>query len=105
MSKSNNYGLPESIGKSFPLEDDVPRLDCGNGNHASLPPPPPIILPDPRVRRLEKFKVTQALLAIRHKDGKSVCTYVLKMKSHIDKIVRCRCLKEVGCSVTSRIIW
>ncbi|KAL7594583.1 hypothetical protein Lser_V15G30046 [Lactuca serriola] len=86
MSKSINYGLPESVGKSFPLEDDVPRLDCGNGNHASLSPRPLIILPDPRVRRLEKFKVTQALLANKHKDGKSVCAYVLDMKLHIDRL-------------------
>ncbi|KAL7603002.1 hypothetical protein Lser_V15G19196 [Lactuca serriola] len=86
MSKSINYGLPESIGKSFPLEDDVPRLDYGNGNHSSLPPPPPIILPDPRVRRLEKFKATQALLAKRHKDGTFVCAHVLDMKLHIDRL-------------------
>ena len=66
---SNDYGLSESFGKSFPLEGDVPRLDRGNWNHASLPPPPPVILPDPHVRRLEKFKVTQALLAMKHEDG------------------------------------
>ncbi|KAL7602078.1 hypothetical protein Lser_V15G26244 [Lactuca serriola] len=88
MSKSDDYGLPESVRKDFPREDDIPRLDCGNGHNASLPPPPPIILPDPHVRRLEKFKVTQALLAKRHKDGKFVCAHVLDMNS----------------SVTSRII-
>ena len=86
MSKSNNYGLSESVGKSFPLEDDVSRLDGGNGNHSSLPPPLPIILHNPRVRRLEKFKVTQALLAKRHKDGKSFCAHVLDMKLHIDRL-------------------
>ncbi|KAL7618616.1 hypothetical protein Lser_V15G00327 [Lactuca serriola] len=86
MSKSDNYGLPESVGKSFPLEDDVPRFDYGNGNQASLPPPPPIILLDPHVRRLENFKVTQALLTKRHKDGKSVCAHVLDMKLHIDRL-------------------
>ena len=66
MSKSNNYGFPEPYGKIFQHEDDVPLLDHGNGNHASLPPPPPIILPDPHVSRLEKFKVTQTLLASKH---------------------------------------
>ena len=86
MSKSNNYGLPESFGKSFPHEDDVPRLDCGNGNHSSLSPPPPIILPDPHVRRLEKFKVTQALLARKHEAGRSVCAHVLEIKSHIGRL-------------------
>ena len=49
MSCSDNYDLPKS------LEDGVPQ------HHASLPPPPPIILPHPQV--LEKFKVTQSLLA------------------------------------------
>ena len=86
MSSSDNYGPPESFGKSFPHEDDVPRFDQGNGNHTSLPPPPPIILPDLRVRRLEKFKVTQALLASKHEDGKSVCAHVLEMKLHIDRL-------------------
>ena len=60
------------------------RLD--HGNHTSLPPPPPFILPDPQARRLEKFKVTQALLAMKHKDGRPVCTHVLGMKSHIDRL-------------------
>ncbi|KAL7617480.1 hypothetical protein Lser_V15G03160 [Lactuca serriola] len=86
LSKSDNYGLPESVGKGFPLEDHVPQLDCGNGNHALLPPPPPIILPDPHVRRLEKFKVTQALLEKIHEDGKSVCAHVLDMKLLIDRL-------------------
>ncbi|KAL7610559.1 hypothetical protein Lser_V15G14465 [Lactuca serriola] len=85
MSKSN-HGLPKSFEKSFPHEGDVPRLDCGNGNHASLPPPPPIILPDPRVQTLEKFKATQSLLASKHEDGKFICAHVLEMKLHIDKL-------------------
>ena len=59
MSGSDNYDHPKSLGTSFPNEDDVQRL--GHGNHTSLPPPPPIILPDPQTQRLEKFKVTQAL--------------------------------------------
>ena len=42
MSGSDIYDLPKSLG-------------------TSLPPPPPIILPHPQV--LEKFKVTQSLLA------------------------------------------
>ncbi|KAL7612787.1 hypothetical protein Lser_V15G09280 [Lactuca serriola] len=86
MSKSNNYGFPEPYGKSFPHEDDVPRLDHGYGNPASFPLPPPIILPDPRVRQLEKFKITQALLASKHEDGKSICAHVLEMKLHINKL-------------------
>ena len=85
MSNSN-YGLLESFGKSFPHEDDVPRLDRGNGNYASLPPSPPIILPDPHVRRSKKFKFTQALLASKQKDGKSICAHVLEIKLHIDML-------------------
>ena len=45
MSGLDNYDLPKSLGTCFPNEDDVLRLD--DGNHTSLPPPPPIILPDP----------------------------------------------------------
>lgn len=56
-----------------------------HGNHTSLPPPP-LILSDPQTRRIEKFKVTQALLAMKHKDGRPVCTHVLGMKSHIDRL-------------------
>ena len=48
MSGSDNYDLPKSFGASFPNEDDVPRLD--HRNHTSLPPPPPIILPDPQAQ-------------------------------------------------------
>ncbi|KAL7618003.1 hypothetical protein Lser_V15G02148 [Lactuca serriola] len=80
MSSSDNYGLPESVGKSFPHEDDIPQY------HTSLPPPPPIILPNPQVQRLEKFKVTQALLAMKHQDGKSICAHVLDMKLYIDRL-------------------
>ena len=76
--------LPKSFGTSFLLEDDVPRLD--HGSHTSLPPPPPIILPNPQVQRLKKFKVTQVLLAMKHQDGRPVCTHVLEMKSHIDRL-------------------
>ncbi|KAL7605331.1 hypothetical protein Lser_V15G16648 [Lactuca serriola] len=85
MSESNT-GLPKSHGTSLPNEDDIPRYDQGTTNHASLPPPPPIILLDPQVRRLEKFKLTQALLASKHEDGKPVCAHVLEMKSHIDRL-------------------
>ena len=83
---SNDYGLPESFAKCFPHEDDVPRLDYGNGNHASLSPPPPIIPHDPRVRRLEKFKVTLALLVNKHEDGKLVYAHVMDIKLHIDRL-------------------
>ncbi|KAL7592870.1 hypothetical protein Lser_V15G33327 [Lactuca serriola] len=63
MSKFDNYGLPKPRGTSIPHEDDIPRFDQGTRNHPSLSPPPPIILPNPQVRRLENFKLTQALLA------------------------------------------
>ena len=86
MSKFDNYGLLKSRGTSIPHEDDIPRFDRGTRNHASLPPPPPIILPNPQVQRLEKFKLTQALLASKHEEGKSVCAHVLEMKSHIDRL-------------------
>nr|KAJ0212160.1 hypothetical protein LSAT_V11C400191400 [Lactuca sativa] len=32
------------------------------------------------------FKITQALLAMKHQDGRPVCTHVLEMKSHIDRL-------------------
>ena len=94
MSKYDNYGLPKSRGTSFPHEDDIPRFDRGTRDHASLPPPPPIILSNPQVQRLEKFKITQALLASKHKEGKLVCAHVLGMKSHIDRL---RMLGSVVC--------
>ena len=94
MSKFDNYGLPKSRGTSIPHEDDIPRFDRGTTNHTSLPPPPPIILPNPQVRRLEKFKLTQALLASKHKEGKPVCAHILGMKSHIDRL---RMLGSVVC--------
>ena len=94
MSKFDNYGLPKSRGTSIPHEDDIPRFDRGTRDHTSLPLPPPIILPNPQVRRLEKFKLTQALLASKHKEGKSVCAHVLGMKSHIDRL---RMLGSVVC--------
>ncbi|KAL7611091.1 hypothetical protein Lser_V15G12323 [Lactuca serriola] len=81
MSSSDNHGLPKSHGTSFPNEDDIPRYDQGNESHASLPPPPPIVLPDPQVQRLEKFKLTQALLASKHEDGKPMCAHILETKS------------------------
>ncbi|KAL7609207.1 hypothetical protein Lser_V15G09917 [Lactuca serriola] len=86
MSSFDSHGLPKSHGTSFPNEDDVPRHDRGTRDHASLPPPPPIVLPTPQVQRIEKFKLTQALLAIKHEDGKFVCAHVLEMKSHIDRL-------------------
>ncbi|KAL7616185.1 hypothetical protein Lser_V15G04108 [Lactuca serriola] len=84
MSRSDNYDLPKSLGTSFPNEDDVLWLD--HGNHTSLPPPPPIILPDPQARRLEKFKITQSLLDSKLKDGKPICAHVLDMKLQIDRL-------------------
>ncbi|KAL7583270.1 hypothetical protein Lser_V15G45908 [Lactuca serriola] len=86
MSSSDNYGLPKYFGKSFPHEDDVPRFDQGIRDHTSLPQPPPIVLPNPRVHRIEKFNITQSLLASKHEDVRSVCAHVLEMKSHIDRL-------------------
>ena len=94
MLKFDNYGLLKSRGTSIAHEYDIPRFDQGTRDHASLPPPPPIILPNPQVQRLEKFKITQALLASKHKEGKSVCAHVLGMKSHIDRL---RMLGSVVC--------
>nr|KAJ0227149.1 hypothetical protein LSAT_V11C100000170 [Lactuca sativa] len=94
MSKFDNYGLPKSRGTSIPHEDDIARFNRGTRDHTSLPPPPPIILPNPQVQRLEKFKITQSLLASKHKEGKSVCAHVLGMKSHIDRL---RMLGSVVC--------
>ncbi|KAL7617341.1 hypothetical protein Lser_V15G01165 [Lactuca serriola] len=93
MSKFDNYGLLKSRGTSIPHEDDIPRFDRGTRDHTSLPPPQ-IIFPNPQVQRLEKFKITQALLASKHKEGKSVCAHVLGMKSHIDRL---RMLGSVVC--------
>ncbi|KAL7614718.1 hypothetical protein Lser_V15G05490 [Lactuca serriola] len=84
MSKYDNYGIPKSRGISFPHEDDIPRFDRGTRDRASLPPPPPIILPNPQVRRLEKFELTKALLASKH--GKPVYVHILEMKSHIERL-------------------
>ena len=85
MSRSDNYGLPDSVGKGFPHEDDIPQYNT------SLPPPRPIILPNPQVKRLEKFKVTQALLAMKRQDGKSISAHVLDMKLHIDRLGMLSC--------------
>ncbi|KAL7599056.1 hypothetical protein Lser_V15G23571 [Lactuca serriola] len=84
MSSYDNHGLPKFHGTSFPNEDDDPRFDRRTRDHVSLPSPPPIILPNPQVRRLEKFKLTQSLLASNH--GKPMCVHVLEMKSHIDRL-------------------
>ncbi|KAL7605551.1 hypothetical protein Lser_V15G19718 [Lactuca serriola] len=84
MSGSENNDLPKSYETSFPNEDDF--LSLAHGNHTSLPPPPLIVLPDPQAQRLEKFKVTQAILAMKHEDGRPVWTHVLGMKSHIDRL-------------------
>ena len=89
MSNSDNYSIP----KSFPHKEDIPQDDQGKSlipsscyAGTSLLRPPPIILPNPQVQRLEKFKVIQALLERKHQDGRSVCAHVLEMKSHIDKL-------------------
>ena len=58
----------------------------GTRNHVSstLPTPPPVTHPKSCFLQAEKYKVTQALLACKHQDGKFVCAHVLKMKSYID---------------------
>lgn len=94
MSKYDNYSLPKSRGTSFSHEDDIPRFNRGTRDHASLPPPPPIILPNPQVKKNENFKLTQALLESKHEEGKSVCAHILEMKSHIDRL---RMLGSVVC--------
>ncbi|KAL7593577.1 hypothetical protein Lser_V15G32502 [Lactuca serriola] len=99
MLSSDNNGLLRPFGNGFPCEDDLLLIDqgertfpslsiVGTGNLTSpnLLPPSPVILPDPRFLQLEKFKVTQALLACKHLDGNSVCGHVLKIKSHIDRL-------------------
>ena len=92
MSESNR-GLPESHGKGFPAQSESLLHNEGERSIpalwtslVSLPPPPPVVLPNPQDRRIEKFKITQALLAMKHEDGKSVCAHVLGMKSHIDRL-------------------
>ena len=87
MSKFDNYGLSKSRGTSIPHEDDIPRFNRGTRNHASLPPPPPIVLPNPQDRRIERFNITKALLEMKHEDGKPVCAHILGMKSHIDRLI------------------
>ncbi|KAL7615291.1 hypothetical protein Lser_V15G05115 [Lactuca serriola] len=87
MSKFDNYGLPKSRGTNIPHEDDIPRFDRGTRNHASLPPPPPlVVLPNPQDRRIERLNDFKALLEMKHEDGKPVCVHVLGMKSHVDRL-------------------
>ena len=68
--------FPNPVEQASHMKDDIPRFDRGTRDHTSLPPPPPqIILPNPQVQRLEKFKITQTLLASKHKERKvGVCT-------------------------------
>ena len=89
----SNRGLPESHGKGFLARSEnllhnegVRSIPALWTSLVSLPPPPPVVLPNPQDRRIEKFKITQALLAMKHEDGKSVCAHVLGMKSHIDRL-------------------
>ncbi|KAL7595372.1 hypothetical protein Lser_V15G28487 [Lactuca serriola] len=96
MSSSDNNDLPVFPSLS---EDDLPRVDQGErmfpsssnggtGNHDSstLPPPPLETLPKSYLLQVEKYETTQALVACKHQDGKSICAHVLKMKSHIDRL-------------------
>ena len=88
MSDSNR-GLPGSQGKGVPIESDSLFQSEGSmwTSLISLPPPPPVVLPDPQDRRFERFKITETLLAMDHEDGKFVCAHVLGMKSHIDRLI------------------
>ena len=88
MSDSNR-GLPGSQGKGVPIESDSLFQSEGSmwTSLISLPPPPPVVLPDPQDRRFERFKITETLLAMEHEDGKPVCAHVLGMKSHIDRLI------------------
>ena len=93
MSESN-HGLPESHGKGFPTQSESLFHNEGEKpipamwtSLISLPPPPPVVLPNPQDRRVEKFNITQALLASKHEDGKPMCAHVLEMKSHIDMLI------------------
>ncbi|KAL7618541.1 hypothetical protein Lser_V15G01506 [Lactuca serriola] len=67
----------------------IPFLSNGGnrGNASStLPPPPPVTLPKSCFLQVEKYEITQALLACKHQDGKFVCVHVLEMKSYIDRL-------------------
>ncbi|XP_052623362.1 uncharacterized protein LOC128128453 [Lactuca sativa] len=63
----------------------------------SLPPLPPVVLPNPDDRRFEKFKITESLLAMEHQDGKPVCAHILGMKSHIDRLIM------LGASISNKL--
>ena len=63
-------------------------INSGNGGHASstFPPSHPVNLPKSCFLYVEKYKITQALMASKHQDGKYVFVHVLEMKSYIDKL-------------------
>lgn len=101
MSSHGNNGLPRFLGSGFPLpsEDDFPHSDQGesmfpfssndgNGGHVSstFPHLPPVTLPKSCFLQVEKYEITQALLASKHQDGKYVCMHFLEMKLYIDKL-------------------
>ena len=88
MSDSNR-GLPESQGKGVHVESESLFQSEGSmwTSLISLPPSHPVVLPDPQDRRFERFKITEALLAMEHEDGKPMCAHVLGMKSHIDRLI------------------
>ena len=80
MSKYDNHGLPKFQGKGVPAENKLFRCSSKESRWTSLislPPPPPVVLPNPQDRRIERFNITKALLAMKHEDGKPVCAHVL----------------------------
>ena len=98
MSDSNR-GIPESQGKSVPNESEslIQSERSMWTSLISLPPLPPVVLPSPNDRRLERFKITESLLEMEHQDGKPVCAHILGMKSHIDRLIM------LGASISNKL--
>ena len=98
MSDSNR-GIPESQGKGVPNESESLIQSEGSlwTSLISLPPLPPVVLPNPNDRRFERFKITESLLEMEHQDGKPVCAHILGMKSHIDRLIM------LGASISNKL--
>ena len=95
----SNRGIPESQGKSVPNESEslIQSERSMWTSLISLPPLPPVVLPSPNDRRLERFKITESLLEMEHQDGKPVCAHILGMKSHIDRLIM------LGASISNKL--
>ncbi|XP_052621193.1 uncharacterized protein LOC111898715 [Lactuca sativa] len=96
----SNRGIPESQGKSVPNESEslIQSERSMWTSLISLPPLPPVVLPNPDNRRFERFKITESLLEMEHQDGKSVCAHILGMKSHIDTLIM------LGVSISNKLV-